>query len=46
VTDNDSAFDSDALRPEDTFEFTFDKVGTFDYHCAPHPTMVGRIVVQ
>ena len=45
VTDNDGAFDSDTLRPDDTFEFTFDKIGSYDYHCALHPSMVGRVVV-
>jgi plastocyanin len=46
VTDSDGAFDSDVLTPQDTFEFAFDKAGTFDYYCALHPSMVGRIVVQ
>jgi hypothetical protein len=45
VTDNDGAFDSDTLRPEGSFELTFDKVGTFDYYCALHPTMVGRVMM-
>lgn len=30
-----------------TFEFTFDKAGTFDYECGVHgPSMAGRIVVS
>jgi plastocyanin len=46
VTDNNGAFESDSLRPDDTFEYTFDNVGTYDYHCLLHPTMVAQVVVQ
>ncbi|MDB5080680.1 MAG: plastocyanin [Chloroflexi bacterium] len=28
-----------------TFEYTFDKAGTYAYHCEPHPFMKGKIVV-
>ncbi|MCA1005541.1 cupredoxin domain-containing protein [Rhodococcus hoagii] len=28
-----------------TYEYTFDDAGTFDYHCTPHPMMVGTVVV-
>ncbi|NLU82627.1 plastocyanin/azurin family copper-binding protein [Rhodococcus sp. HNM0569] len=34
------------LLTEGTFEYTFDEAGTFDYHCTPHPMMVGTIVVE
>jgi plastocyanin len=46
VTDNNGAFESDTLRPDDTFEFTFNELGTYDYHCMLHPTMVAQVVVQ
>ncbi len=29
-----------------SYSFTFETVGTFDYHCTPHPFMTGRVVVQ
>ena len=44
-TDNNVAFDSGTLRPDDTFEYTFDKIRTYAYHCMLHPSMVGRVVV-
>lgn len=37
---------SDWLQTNDTFSFTFDHAGTFDYHCHPHPQMAGTIVVE
>lgn len=46
VTDNNGAFESDTLRPDDTFESTFNELGTYDYHCMLHPTMVAQVVVQ
>lgn len=46
VTDNNGAFESDSLRPDNTFEYMFDRVGTYDYHCMLHPTMVAQVVVQ
>lgn len=32
----------------ETFEVTFDEVGTYDYYCSPHQAlgMTGRVVVQ
>ena len=39
-------FNSGLLNQGDTFTFTFNTKGTFDYSCAIHPTMTGQIVVQ
>lgn len=39
-------FDSGVMRPGDTFEWTFEETGTYDYLCALHPGMTGRIVVE
>lgn len=41
----DGVFDQE-IEFEDTFDFTFDKAGTFKYFCAIHPGMVGTIEVQ
>lgn len=41
----DGLFDQE-VEFEETFEFTFDKAGTFKYFCAIHPGMVGTVVVK
>jgi plastocyanin len=53
-TNNDTAvhniksteFNSKGLAKGDTFEFKFEKAGTYDYICGVHPTMKGRIIVK
>ena len=44
--DAGSVFDSGVLNPGATFDFVFDKAGTFDYHCTMHPQMVGTVTVS
>lgn len=39
-------FNSSDLNQGNTFEFTFDTKGTFEYSCAIHPSMTGKIVVE
>jgi plastocyanin len=39
------AFRSGALDTDDTFSFTFDKPGTYDYFCSLHARMKGQVVV-
>ncbi len=41
----DGLFDHEMPEGE-TFSFTFDKAGTFDYFCAIHPGMTGTVVVR
>jgi plastocyanin len=41
-----SEFDSGIMRTGDTFSYTFNNPGTFEYYCAVHPSMVGEIVVS
>jgi plastocyanin len=38
--------DAGGLANGDTFEFTFDKAGTFDYVCTVHPGMEGSVTVE
>ena len=39
-------FDSGIMSPGDVFEWTFEEAGTFDYVCALHPGMEGRVIVE
>jgi len=45
-TSDASGWDSATLAPGQQFNFTFATSGTFHYHCAIHPGMVGTVVVQ
>jgi plastocyanin len=53
-TNNDSAphqiksttFNSERLSTGQTFSFTFNEAGAFDYSCAIHPSMTGKIIVK
>ena len=40
-----STFNSAALTNGQTFSFTFSTAGTYDYSCAIHPSMLGKIIV-
>jgi len=42
----DELFDSGIFMSGDSFEFTFNEAGTFDYFCMVHPWMIGIIIVQ
>lgn len=41
----DGEFDSGTLGQDETFEFTFDEAGEFDYFCSIHPEMTGTVTV-
>lgn len=45
VTGIGGKFGSDALRQGQNFIYTFSAPGTYDYQCAIHPFMKGKIVV-
>jgi len=42
---HDDRFNSGDLAPGDTYSFTFEDTGTYDYFCIPHPGMEGTITV-
>ena len=42
----DGLFDSGYLDPYESFSFTFDDVGNYDYFCTLHPWMKGQVLVQ
>ena len=42
----DGLFDSSIFMAGNSFEFTFDDAGTYDYFCMVHPWMVGIVNVE
>ena len=45
-TSDASGWDSGIISPGRQFSFTYQTAGTFPYHCAIHPGMVGTITVR
>jgi plastocyanin len=45
-TSNAAGWDSGIVAPGGAFSFTFQTAGTFPYHCAIHPGMIGTVVVR
>lgn len=45
VTENGNVFDSGRLTQGQTFSYTFNVAGTFEYHCSIHPSMKGKVIV-
>ncbi len=39
-------FDSGYMDPFETFSYTFDDPGTYEYYCTLHPWMEGEIIVR
>jgi plastocyanin len=46
VTSDDGVFKSKARDTDEQFSYTFDKAGTYPYHCSIHPKMTGQVVVH
>jgi plastocyanin len=46
ATDTESRFGSKALDTGDRFTTEFTKPGTYNYYCALHPKMTGKIIVE
>lgn len=40
-----TTFDTGLLNQGQSGSFTFDKVGTYDYICTPHPRMQAKVIV-
>jgi plastocyanin len=38
--------EADYIFPEESWERTFDKPGTYPYRCEPHEDMLGTIIVE
>lgn len=45
-TANDGSWNSGSMAPGASFSKTFQSAGTFQYHCAIHPNMIGTVTVQ
>jgi plastocyanin len=45
-TSDGSGWNSGTIAPGGRFSFTFQRAGTFRYHCTIHPGMVGTVVVR
>ena len=46
TTSDGAGWNSGTLQPRAQFSTTFSNAGTFRYHCAIHPEMVGTVVVR
>ncbi|OGF52886.1 MAG: hypothetical protein A2Z21_04320 [Candidatus Fraserbacteria bacterium RBG_16_55_9] len=46
VTSSDRTLDSPTLKQGESFQFTFNTPGTYDYFCRIHPSMKARVVVM
>lgn len=46
VTAVDGSFDSGFLNEGDTWSYTFDTVGEYEYLCTPHPWMRAKVIVE
>ena len=42
----DGVFDSSIVMSGNTFEFTFEEAGDYDYFCIVHPWMTGKVIVE
>ena len=40
-----NVLDSQNLAKGQTFSYTFDETGTFEYYCTHHPSMNGEVIV-
>ena len=46
VATEDKRIKSPALDTDESFAFTFDQPGTYNYFCSVHPRMQGKVIVQ
>ncbi len=46
VTATDGSFDSGFLDPGESWSYTFDEAGEFEYFCTPHPWMRAKVIVE
>ncbi|PIY95576.1 MAG: hypothetical protein COY66_06490 [Candidatus Kerfeldbacteria bacterium CG_4_10_14_0_8_um_filter_42_10] len=44
--DSSNEFNSQILEQERSYSHTFNSPGEYSYHCAIHPLMIGKIIVE
>lgn len=44
VTEINNAFSSDTMNEGQTYTYTFNEAGTFEYQCHIHPNMKGKVI--
>jgi len=46
ATADGGSFDTKLISQGKSASVTFDKAGTYPYHCTPHPNMKGTVIVE
>ena len=46
VSDDGKMPDGKLIAKDETYTYTFAKVGSYKYHCSPHPYMHGSVTVE
>ena len=46
ITSDTGSFNSGSIAPGQSWNKTFDAAGEYDYHCAIHSSMKGKIIVR
>ena len=46
TSDSGNELDSPRFGKGQTYTYTFNTPGTYNYHCTPHPSMKGTIIVK
>ncbi|MBI4232639.1 cupredoxin family copper-binding protein [Candidatus Peregrinibacteria bacterium] len=46
IVSQDGTLSSPNLKQGESFDFTFDSAGTYDYSCGIHPSMKGQVIVK
>jgi plastocyanin len=46
VTEVNGGFDSGFINTGDSWSYTFEEAGEFEYYCMPHPWMRAKLIVE
>ncbi len=46
TSDSGKELNSELLSKTESYSNTFNEVGTYEYHCTPHPSMKAKIIVN